>query len=575
MATLTMQVRWGKRELTDASGNSIPHAPSLERLVSSLSHGTTLIFTLDGDGRAITIDGVQAHLGRYLPLLDDEAVFLDQRLLLARAEQNEKTNPASAIADLSVMFERHAKLLDVPYVRRVFNALSDEVRLGLVEPLRSWVATRGYAELDDTKFDLSWWSESQLVKLSNKLDKSETKRSENFTLEAVIAELARRGSKHATRATKRANQKVIHDEALSEEWLQKVLQAADARALAVTADALQERHHPYGEFLALHLAGTPEALEQAKTLARKSQRSWLGPLAALLGEVTYVRGLPVAATVVKRPARGFDLFGALAHPLAATLEKVVLDTSAATSGDSLRRVGWWRDIVATLLNRGGLKEIDCVCEALPACAGLARLSQVTHLHRLEVDELTFFAKGALPAVTWVQPSIRAGARVGVLTALLDDGSGLLRANRPTIDLHFVNGCSEADREHVREVAPRLAARAVLIDGVPLEVGAALPRIPGVQAAVAANPGRDRIEEAPTGRSLCRTCDESIAKGVMRFAEEYEDMRGDSAVRFHHLTCAASSKLGPRVQVALGAITTAIPDRANLEALLAAPRNRGK
>jgi hypothetical protein len=165
--TLTMQERWGKRALTDSSGREVAYVPALERLVATMRHGTTLRFRIDDEGRAINLDAIQPNLAPYLPLLNDEAVFSDQRLLLARAELNEKSNPAAAIADLTVMFERFAKLLDVPYVRRVFNALADDVRLALVEPLRAWVATRTFTELDDTKFDLSWWSESQLVKLSN------------------------------------------------------------------------------------------------------------------------------------------------------------------------------------------------------------------------------------------------------------------------------------------------------------------------------------------------------------------------------------------------------------------------
>jgi len=53
-----------------------------------------------------------------------------------------------------------------------------------------------------------------------------------------------------------------------------------------------------------------------------------------------------------------------------------------------------------------------------------------------------------------------------------------------------------------------------------------------------------IEEAKSGRAGCRTCRKPIAKGELRFGEEVENQfadGGEMTYRWHHLTCAATSK----------------------------------
>jgi hypothetical protein len=82
---------------------------------------------------------------------------------------------------------------------------------------------------------------------------------------------------------------------------------------------------------------------------------------------------------------------------------------------------------------------------------------------------------------------------------------------------------------------------------------------------------NRIEAAPSGRASCRGCKEAIAKGVLRFAEEYpnpfsED--GGMATRYWHLACAAT-KLANELRPVLAAYEGAIDsqERASVEALV--------
>lgn len=83
-----------------------------------------------------------------------------------------------------------------------------------------------------------------------------------------------------------------------------------------------------------------------------------------------------------------------------------------------------------------------------------------------------------------------------------------------------------------------------------------------------------IEEAKSGRAGCRTCRKPIAKGELRFGEEVENQfadGGETTHRWHHMTCAATSKTDA-LRLALSAHegTPPIPDelRASLESAMA-------
>jgi hypothetical protein len=84
----------------------------------------------------------------------------------------------------------------------------------------------------------------------------------------------------------------------------------------------------------------------------------------------------------------------------------------------------------------------------------------------------------------------------------------------------------------------------------------------------------RIEVSPSGRATCRGCKQTIAKGELRFAESYSLPTGEQGQRYYHLRCGAENARAG-FQVALGQYDGEIPDRAALEAILAAPPAKGK
>jgi hypothetical protein len=82
----------------------------------------------------------------------------------------------------------------------------------------------------------------------------------------------------------------------------------------------------------------------------------------------------------------------------------------------------------------------------------------------------------------------------------------------------------------------------------------------------------KIDTAPTGRAACRGCKETIAKGQVRFGEEFanpysED--GGMSFRYWHLACAAT-KLANELAPVLAAYDgpEAIEDRGRIESLIA-------
>lgn len=73
-----------------------------------------------------------------------------------------------------------------------------------------------------------------------------------------------------------------------------------------------------------------------------------------------------------------------------------------------------------------------------------------------------------------------------------------------------------------------------------------------------------IEKAKSGRAVCKTCQEPIAQGELRFGEEIPNaFSGRPGVRWHHLRCGADARPA-QLQEALAAFTGEVPDREALE-----------
>ncbi len=78
-----------------------------------------------------------------------------------------------------------------------------------------------------------------------------------------------------------------------------------------------------------------------------------------------------------------------------------------------------------------------------------------------------------------------------------------------------------------------------------------------------------IEVAKSGRAACRSCRKPIPKGELRFGEETVNAfaEGDMTYRWHHLKCAAS-KLSAELREGLSAFAGEVPEREEIEALMA-------
>jgi hypothetical protein len=85
-----------------------------------------------------------------------------------------------------------------------------------------------------------------------------------------------------------------------------------------------------------------------------------------------------------------------------------------------------------------------------------------------------------------------------------------------------------------------------------------------------------IEEAKSGRAACRTCKKPIAKGELRFGEEFESQfaEGGASHRWHHLACAAAA-LPDALTATLATYDGPLPDRAALEQQIADGRKKTK
>jgi Poly(ADP-ribose) polymerase and DNA-Ligase Zn-finger region len=82
----------------------------------------------------------------------------------------------------------------------------------------------------------------------------------------------------------------------------------------------------------------------------------------------------------------------------------------------------------------------------------------------------------------------------------------------------------------------------------------------------------KIEIALSGRASCRGCKKTLAKGELRFGEEFQNPYsedGSMGYRYWHLACAAT-KLANELRQALAAFDAdggAVPDREALDALV--------
>jgi poly [ADP-ribose] polymerase len=83
-----------------------------------------------------------------------------------------------------------------------------------------------------------------------------------------------------------------------------------------------------------------------------------------------------------------------------------------------------------------------------------------------------------------------------------------------------------------------------------------------------------IEEAKSGRASCRTCKKAIAKGELRFGEEFDSQFADGGAshRWHHLACAAAA-LPDALTATLATYTGELPDRAALDQQIAEGRKK--
>ena len=84
-----------------------------------------------------------------------------------------------------------------------------------------------------------------------------------------------------------------------------------------------------------------------------------------------------------------------------------------------------------------------------------------------------------------------------------------------------------------------------------------------------------IEEAKSGRASCRTCKKTIAKGELRLGVETMTQFSDTpSMQWHHLPCAAG-KLPAELQAALAEYEGDVPNRAELDKLMADAIKSGK
>ncbi len=81
---------------------------------------------------------------------------------------------------------------------------------------------------------------------------------------------------------------------------------------------------------------------------------------------------------------------------------------------------------------------------------------------------------------------------------------------------------------------------------------------------------DIIEESKSNRATCRSCREKIDKAVLRFGAESPNAFGEGpSYQWHHLACAANTSPAKVIE-ALKAFSGTVPNRHELDAILASP-----
>ena len=85
---------------------------------------------------------------------------------------------------------------------------------------------------------------------------------------------------------------------------------------------------------------------------------------------------------------------------------------------------------------------------------------------------------------------------------------------------------------------------------------------------------NHIEEAKSGRASCRTCKKTIDKGALRLGVEAANAFGDTpSMQWHHVLCAAQ-KLPAELKEALAAYPGDVPNKDELEKLMAEAYAKG-
>lgn len=85
---------------------------------------------------------------------------------------------------------------------------------------------------------------------------------------------------------------------------------------------------------------------------------------------------------------------------------------------------------------------------------------------------------------------------------------------------------------------------------------------------------NHIEEAKSGRASCRTCKKTIDKGALRLGVEAANSFGDTpSMQWHHVLCAAQ-KLPAELKEALAAYPGDVPNRAELDTVMAEAYAKG-
>lgn len=395
--------------------------------------------------------------------LPEAFVSAQPELRLARAAQRiAQRQYEAAIDDLRVGIE-----LDLERARSVFETLPSSHRAPVLELFAAWVARRPLNEERAALLPLEHWSTDHLREAASTAHRTEAPWN-GHDLEALVAELERRGSSHAEvfktlLADRAALQKLLSPALLKPELLVGVLERRDEAELGVYADTLCETHHPFGEFLALHRKGDRKSLKQAKDLALSFERSWLGPIEAFV-EADYERGLPITARVVCASPSGFDWKAALAHPMLRAFRRLEMKRTKKTRRTSADPADC--ATLARALLPFALTALDCGDEVLDSLDD-ADLTRLTELLELDLTDRARLEPRRFPRVERVSVSIRAGQTGATLEWLEADPTRFFATRRPHLDLLFHGGASQPELARLRSVRNALSVQSLTVAGEPL------------------------------------------------------------------------------------------------------------